>query len=161
MWGVAKNKFSDHIVYFDFRTTRYPHLQKKVLQGLKQDKLQGKTFRQKLIDIDPPKDHLYPIPPLEDDAAPLTEEAYFRAWLLPALERVGAPPGAGVAASAALFSLWHLPGGGASEVLFFAALGTWLAVLFRASGGSRLLAAGTHASFNLIVVLLRASQFEG
>ena len=87
--------------------------------------------------------------------APLTEEAFFRAWLLRSADRVGVPPAAGLAASALFFSLWHTPGG-ASEFFFFAALGLWLALLYRKSDGSLPLVAGTHASFNLIVVLLRA-----
>lgn len=95
--------------------------------------------------------------------APLTEEAFFRAWLLEATAAANAPPLAALAASAGLFSLWHLPellgsGAGPAELVFFAALGGYLAQLYRTSGGSLPLVAGTHASFNLIVVLLRAVQ---
>jgi membrane protease YdiL (CAAX protease family) len=94
--------------------------------------------------------------------APLTEEAVFRAWLLRALDRAGAAPAASFAASAALFSLWHAPQsvvtGDASALVFFAALGAWLALLYRTAGDSLRVAAGTHASFNLIVVLLRAAR---
>ena len=94
--------------------------------------------------------------------APLTEEAFFRAWLLNALAKLDAPPLAALATSAALFATWHLPsvlgGGGPGELGFFAALGAWLAWLYKASGDSLPFVAGTHASFNLIVVLLRAVQ---
>ena len=94
--------------------------------------------------------------------APLTEEAFFRAWLLSALDRLRFPTAASLAASATLFSLWHLPSllngsasGGVGELAFYAALGAWLALLYRQSDRSLPLVAGTHASFNLIVVLLR------
>ena len=94
-------------------------------------------------------------------AAPLTEELYFRGWLLAACDAAGAPAVASLGASALLFSLWHAPqllsgAGSAGELVFFAALGAWLALLYRKSESSLPLVVGTHASFNAIVVLLRA-----
>lgn len=92
-------------------------------------------------------------------AAPLTEEIFFRAWLLEACERVAAPPAIATALSATTFTLWHIQQcSGPADALFFAALGAWLALLYQRSENSLPLVAGTHASFNLIVLLLRAAQ---
>ena len=60
-----------------------------------------------------------------------------------AVRRAGAPDAVGLAASAALFALWHVPQGG--DVLFFAALGAWLALLHQRAGGSLPLVVGTPA----------------
>ena len=63
-------------------------------------------------------------------AAPLTEEAVFRGWLLQASTSAGASPLASAALSATLFALWHAPQcTGPAELGFFAALGAWLALL--------------------------------
>ena len=47
--------------------------------------------------------------------APLSEEAFFRAYLMTALERAGAPANAALLASAAGFALYHVP---LAEMLF-------------------------------------------
>lgn len=88
--------------------------------------------------------------------APLTEELFFRGWLLKATERAGAPPPLRIVLSAALFALWHI-GAGDSPV-FFASLGAYLATLYQNSAGSLPLCIGTHATYNLCVVLLRAAR---
>lgn len=96
-------------------------------------------------------------------AAPATEELFFRAWLITAVESAGAPAAISIAVSSIAFALWHLPliltgGASATELLFFASLGAWLAVLYRSSAGSLPLVVGTHAAFNLLVVVLRSAQ---
>ena len=93
-------------------------------------------------------------------AAPLTEEIFFRAWLLVAMQRAGASELAALGASSVLFACWHAPLvaalGDPSELFFFGALGAWLTLLYQKSDGSLPLAVGTHATFNLIVTLLRS-----
>lgn len=92
-------------------------------------------------------------------AAPLSEEAFFRGFLLTGLARAGVPAAGGIAASAASFALWHagLPDGGGGPV-FFLGLGAYLALLYEGGGRSLGLAVGTHAVFNGLVTLLRAAQ---
>lgn len=97
-------------------------------------------------------------------AAPVTEELFFRAWLLRMLERAGASLPATLAISSALFALWHVPviaAGNAApgELVFFATLSAVLSVLYQRSAGSLPLVAGTHASFNAIVVALRTARY--
>ena len=98
-------------------------------------------------------------------AAPLTEELFFRAWLLRMLERAGASASTTLAVSSALFALWHVPviaAGNAApgELCFFAILSLYLTVLYQRSAGSLPLVAGTHALYNAIVVALRAVRFS-
>ncbi len=88
--------------------------------------------------------------------APLTEELFFRAFLLTALSRAGAGA-AGWLLSPLLFAAWH--GAVADSPVFFGLLGLWLTALYRTSGGSLPLAVGTHACFNGLVVLLRAARY--
>ena len=88
--------------------------------------------------------------------APLTEEIFFRGWLLAAAQSAGISAPLRVALSACGFALWHV--GAGDSPLFFAALGAYLAVLFERSGGALSLCVGTHATYNLCVVLLRAAR---
>ena len=89
--------------------------------------------------------------------APLTEEAFFRGWLLTASARAGAPRAASAAASAALFALWHA-GDGAGGLLAFAALGGWLAVVYQAGGGRLAPCVGGHVLWNALILALRAAR---
>jgi membrane protease YdiL (CAAX protease family) len=95
--------------------------------------------------------------------APLSEEIFFRAWLLVTLRRAGASFPARVALSSILFSLWHVPLGrpemAPTDLLAFGALGAVLAAMYDASSGSLPLVASTHASYNLIVTLLRYGRY--
>ena len=86
-------------------------------------------------------------------AAPLTEELFFRAWLLNALSSLEVPDGAALGVSVLLFVLWHLgvDGGAASH----AATGLWFGLLYQRGGGLRV-SAGTHALWNGCVAALRA-----
>lgn len=86
--------------------------------------------------------------------APLTEELFFRAWLLRATAKAGAPPPLRIGISATLFALWHV--GAGDSPLFFAALGAYLAFLFQRSEGSLGLCVGAHATYNFCVTVLRA-----
>jgi hypothetical protein len=85
-------------------------------------------------------------------SAPLTEELFFRGYLLTALEGP-----LGLLASPMLFAAWHL-GAALDGPLFFGLLGAWLVALFRASGGSLPLVIGTHSFFNALILLLRAAR---
>lgn len=86
-------------------------------------------------------------------AAPLTEELFFRAWLLSAAQRAGAPPAAAIAGSALTFALWHTgggsPGGG---LLTFGLLGAWLAVAYTKGGQRLTTTVGAHALWNAVIV---------
>ena len=98
--------------------------------------------------------------------APLSEEIFFRAWLLNALELAGATAPQGLLASAALFGLYQVPfgevlNGGGLPLLFFEALGAYLAFLYQRSGGSLPLAIVTHCTVNALVTALRAAQTVG
>ena len=95
--------------------------------------------------------------------APLSEEAFFRAYLMTALERAGAPANAALLASAAGFALYHVPlaemlRDGSLALAFYESLGLYLGFLYQRSGRSLPLAVVTHASFNAIVTALRAAQ---
>ena len=95
--------------------------------------------------------------------APLSEEAFFRAYLMTALERAGAPGGAALLASAAGFALYHVPlseilRDGSLELAFYESLGLCLGVLYQRSGRSLPLAVVTHGAFNALVTALRAAQ---
>ena len=97
--------------------------------------------------------------------APLSEEAFFRAYLMTALERAGAPANAALLASAAGFALYHVPlaemlRDGSLELAFYELLGLYLGFLYQRSGRSLPLAVVTHASFNSIVTALRAAQVD-
>ena len=88
--------------------------------------------------------------------APLTEEIFFRGYLLSATKRTGAAGSPQrFAVSSVLFALWHL-GAGDGGPLFFLALGAYLAALYENSAGSLPLCVGTHATYNGCVTLLRA-----
>ena len=93
-------------------------------------------------------------------AAPLEEEVFFRAWLLAAIARAGAPDGAAIAASSVLFALWHAGVAGDGGPLFFLLLGGGLGGLYQASGRDLRLPLATHALWNLAVVLGRAALFQ-
>ena len=80
-----------------------------------------------------------------------------------ALERAGAPANAALLASAAGFALYHVPlaemlRDGSLELAFYELLGLYLGFLYQRSGRSLPLAVVTHASFNSIVIALRAAQ---
>ena len=95
--------------------------------------------------------------------APLSEETFFRAYLMTALERAGAPANAALLVSAAGFALYHVPlaqmlRDGSLELAFYELLGFYLGFLYQRSGRSLPLAVVTHASFNSIVTALRAAQ---
>ena len=95
--------------------------------------------------------------------APLSEEAFFRAFLLTAFERAGAPPSAGLIGSAACFALYHVPlaemvRDGSLQLPLFELLGLYLAFCYQKSGGSLPFVVVTHATFNAVVTALRAAQ---
>jgi len=94
--------------------------------------------------------------------APLSEELFFRAWLLMAFERAGGSPTTGIIASAALFGLFNVPVSavlaGSSALLVYEMLGAYLAFLYQRSGGSLPFVFIVHATCNLIVLSLRAAQ---
>jgi len=95
--------------------------------------------------------------------APLTEEAFFRAWLLTAFERAGGTPSSALIASSGLFALYKVPLAdaivdGSSSLLLYEALGAFLAWLYQQSGGSLALVVITHATFKLAVLALCAAQ---
>lgn len=96
--------------------------------------------------------------------APLSEEVFFRAWLLSAFERAGGTASAALIASAGLYGLYVVPlssvlsgttgGNGPALLLLYETLGALLAYLFQRSGGSLPLVVSTHCAFNLAVALL-------
>ena len=96
--------------------------------------------------------------------APVSEEFFFRAWLLGAFERAGAASNVALIASAGLYGLYVVPlssvlngttgGDGPALLLLYEALGAYLAFLFQRSGGALPLVVATHCSFNLAVALL-------
>jgi len=90
-------------------------------------------------------------------AAPLTEELFFRGWLLAAAARAGAPPALAVGASAATFALWHA-GGDGGGLLTFGALGAWLAVVYTKGGGRLETTVGAHALWNAAIVAVRVAR---
>lgn len=86
--------------------------------------------------------------------APITEEIFFRGWLLRATEKANLSQSLRIGASALLFAVWHV--GAGDSPLFFAGLGAYLAYLHQRSDGSLGLCIGTHATYNLAITLLRA-----
>lgn len=94
--------------------------------------------------------------------APLSEEIFFRAWLLTAFERAGGTPSAALIASSALFGLFNVPVSavlqGSSALLVYELLGAYLSLLYQKSGGSLPFVYIVHATCNLIVLSLRAAQ---
>ena len=86
--------------------------------------------------------------------APITEELFFRGWLLRAAERAELSQPLRIGASALLFAIWHV--GAGDSPLFFAGLGAYLAYLHQRADGALGLCIGTHATYNLLVTLLRA-----
>lgn len=101
--------------------------------------------------------------------APLSEEIFFRAWLLGAFARAGGEASAALIASAGLYGLYVVPissvlagttgGDGPALLLLYEALGAFLAYLFQRSGGSLTLVVTTHCAFNLALALL-ATQVD-
>ena len=96
--------------------------------------------------------------------APLSEEIFFRSWLLTAFEAAGGSQAAALIASTALFGLYHVPfgqvlaEGGSAKLLVYEALGAYLSFLYQRSGGSLPLAFVCHATCNLIVLGLAEAQ---
>ena len=96
--------------------------------------------------------------------APLSEEVFFRAWLLSAFARNGGAANLAIIVSAGLYGLYVVPlssvlngttgGDGPALLLLYEALGGFLAYLFQRSGGSLPLVVVTHCTFNLAVALL-------
>ena len=96
--------------------------------------------------------------------APLSEEIFFRAWLLSAFARAGGEANLALIASAGLYGLYVVPissvlagttgGDGPALLLLYEALGALLAYLFQRSGGSLSLVVVTHCTFNLALALL-------
>lgn len=103
--------------------------------------------------------------------APLSEEVFFRAWLLSAFQRAGGSSYAGLIASAGLYGLYVVPlstilagttgGNGPALLLLYEALGGFLAYIFQRSGGSLPLVVVTHCAFNLAVAQLAAQTTAG
>jgi len=90
-------------------------------------------------------------------AAPLTEELFFRAWLIAAAQRAGAPPAITIGASAITFSVWHVGGevDASGGLLTFGVLGAWLATAYM-KGGQRLsTTVGAHMLWNAAMVAVR------
>lgn len=102
--------------------------------------------------------------------APLSEEIFFRAWLLTAFERAGGSANAGLITSAGLYGLYVVPlstvlagttgGNGPALLLLYEALGAFLAYLFQRSGGSSPLIVVTHCAVNLAMALLAAQVMD-
>ena len=105
--------------------------------------------------------------------APVSEEIFFRAWLISQFEASAAASGAdrdaaqvaALISSAALFGLYHVPVGavlnapnGSLRLLLYEALGAYLAFLYQRSGGSLPLVAIAHCTCTLIVATLAAAQ---
>lgn len=91
-------------------------------------------------------------------AAPLTEELFFRAWLLSAAQRAGAPPAAAIAGSALTFAVWHAGAGasaGGGGLLTFGVLGAWLAVAYTKGGRRLTTTVGAHALWNAAILAIR------
>jgi len=96
--------------------------------------------------------------------APLSEEIFFRAWILSAFARAGGEASLALIASAGLYGLYVVPissvlagttgGDGPALLLLYEALGAFLAYLFQRSGGSLSLVVVTHCTFNLALALL-------
>ena len=96
--------------------------------------------------------------------APLSDELFFRAWLLTAFAAAGEPPAGGLLASTVLFGLYNVPlsealrPDGTSLLLLYEAFGAYLAFLYQRSGGNLPLVFVTHATCNWLVLALRAAQ---
>ena len=112
-----------------------------------------------------------PFPPLDEAflkafVAPLSEEAFFRAFLCTALTVAGGSQAVALIASAVLFGLYHVPLAtvlspeGSSLLLLYQAFGAYLAFLYQRSGGSLPLAVATHCTCNMLVLVLRAVQWD-
>ena len=100
--------------------------------------------------------------------APLSEEIFFRAWLLTAFERAGGSAFSALLASTALFGLYQVPlsdviltDGGSLRLCLFECLGATLGFIYQSSGGSLPLTAATHCSVNALVTALRAARHAG
>ena len=78
----------------------------------------------------------------------------FRGWLLSGMSRAGIADSLALGASALSFSLWHA-GSGGGGIVFYAALGAWLAALYQRSGGRLWVPFATHCLWNLCVIVVR------
>ncbi|KAL1524961.1 hypothetical protein AB1Y20_019837 [Prymnesium parvum] len=86
-------------------------------------------------------------------AAPITEEIFFRGWLLSGLRRAGVDERGALAASALCFSLWHL--GSGDGLLFYGLLGAMLGLVYQRSGSLLWVPMATHCLWNLLIVVVR------
>ena len=97
-------------------------------------------------------------------AMPLTDEIFFRAYLLTAVREAGGSQAAALIASTTLFGLFKVPIStilaveGSSSLLIYQALGAFLSLLYQRSGGSLPLVFITHATCNFLVLALRDAQ---
>ena len=96
--------------------------------------------------------------------APLVDEAFFRGYLLTAIELAGGAPTAAILASVAAYAVYQVPpsgllsGGANPPLLLFELLGADLAWLYQRSGGSLPFVVLMHATFNVLITGLRAAQ---
>ena len=94
---------------------------------------------------------------------PVSEELFFRAWLLGAVERAGGSPGAAAVGSTSLYALFKVPlvdviAGGSPKLLLYEAAGLYLAFLYQRSGGSLPFVVACHCTLNLLVTTLSVAQ---
>ena len=98
--------------------------------------------------------------------APLADEAFFRAFLISAIERAGGSATMALLASAVAYAAYQVPvqellllsEQASLPLLLFQLLGLFLGVLYQRSGGSLPLVLVSHATFNALVTALRAAQ---
>jgi len=98
--------------------------------------------------------------------APLADEAFFRAFLIRAIERAGGSATMALLASAVAYAAYQVPvrellllsEQASLALLLFQLLGLFLGVLYQRSGGSLPLVFVSHATFNALVTALRAAQ---
>lgn len=99
-------------------------------------------------------------------AMPLTDEIFFRAWLLTAIREAGGSQAAALISSTVLYGLYKVPLAtalapeGSSTLLLYQLLGAFLSLLYQRSGGSLPLVVVTASTCNLIVLGLRAAQVD-
>ena len=98
--------------------------------------------------------------------APAADEAFFRAFLITAIERAGGSASAALLASAVAYSIYQVPlrdvlllsEQASLPLLLYQLLGLFLGGLYQRSGGSLPLVVVCHATFNGLVTALRAAQ---